>query len=396
MLKAVIFDMDGVLIDSEPLHTKAAIKVMQQFGITIDEEYFTSFIGSTDKYMFEVLKEKYQLSTSIEDFLILNKQIKQELLKIEPYPAIPFVKELIINLYENNIKLAIASSSPMEAIIDTANSLNITSYFSKFVSGREVPNPKPAPDVFLKACEELNILPSEAIVIEDSYNGVKAAKNAGIACIGFYNPNSGNQDLSLTDLIVEGFEEVDYTLINNTYLRTKGEPLTIGTTNRLCIKELTTDDFKIILNMSQNPKVSQFIDDMKDTHENEFEKHKAYIDTMYKFYGYGIWGIYTKEDGKLIGRCGLQNSVIENKAEIELGYLIDYPYWNYGYATEAATFVINYAFHNLDIERIVALIDKKNVKSNKVASKLGMHYLKELMHNNRDCYMYTIEKNIDI
>lgn len=393
MLKAVIFDMDGVLIDSEPLHTKAAIKVMQQFGITIDEDYFTSFIGSTDKYMFEVLKEKYQLTTSIEDFLLLNKQIKQELLKIEPYPAIPFVKELIINLYENNIKLAIASSSPMEAIIDTANSLDITSYFSKFVSGREVPNPKPAPDVFLKACDELNILPSEAIVIEDSYNGVKAAKNAGIACIGFYNPNSGNQDLSLTDLIVEGFEEVDYTLINNTYLRTKGKPLTIGTTNRLWIKELTTDDFKIIYHMSQNPDISQFIDDMKDTYENEFDKHKAHIDTMYKFFGYGIWGIYTKKDDRLIGRCGLQNSVIENKTEIELGYLIDHPYWNNGYATEAAKFVIDYAFHNLDIERIVALIDKNNISSRNVASKLGMQFTKEIKHNNRDCYMYTIENN---
>ena len=79
---------------------------MEQFGIIIDEEYFTSFIGSTDKYMFEVLKEKYKLSTSIDDFLLLNKQTKQELLKIEPYPAIPFIKELIENLHEHGMKFS--------------------------------------------------------------------------------------------------------------------------------------------------------------------------------------------------------------------------------------------------------------------------------------------------
>ncbi|WP_066715744.1 GNAT family N-acetyltransferase [Clostridium sp. Marseille-P299] len=390
MLKAVIFDMDGVLIDSEPLHTQAAINVMKRFGVSIDDEYFSSFIGSTDKHMFEVLKEKYQLSNSIEDFLLANKQEKEKLLKTNGYPAIPYIKELIINLYNNNMKLAIASSSPMDAIMDTANSLDITSYFSRYVSGRDLKNPKPAPDVFLKACEELKILPSEAIVIEDSNNGVRAAKNAGITCIGFYNPNSGNQDLSLADIIVEGFEEINYTFVNNTYLRSKGEPLTIGMTNRLIIRELTNNDFKDIYTMSKNPNVLKFINDMNEPYEVEFEKHKSHISNMYNFYGYGIWGIFLKDNGKLIGRCGLQNSLIGEITEIELGYLIDYDYWNNGYALEASEFVINYAKHNLDINRIIAVIDTNNIKSIKVATKLGMKLEKEINHNDKDCFLYVI------
>ena len=111
---------------------------------------------------------------------------------------------------------------------------------------------------------------------------------------------------------------------------------------------------------------------------------------MYNFYGYGIWGIFLKDNGKLIGRCGLQNSLIGEITEIELGYLIDYDYWNNGYALEASEFVINYAKHNLDLNRIIAVIDTNNIKSIKVATKLGMKLEKEINHNDKDCFLYVI------
>lgn len=392
LLKAVIFDMDGVLIDSEPLHTKAAINVMKQFGITINEDHCCSFIGSTDKHMFEVLKEEYQLNTPIEDFLLANKQAKQELLKFEGYPAIPYIKELIIDLYKNNMKLAIASSSPMEAITDTVKSHNLTPYFTHYISGMVVKNPKPAPDIFLKACKELNVLPSEAIVIEDSFNGVTAAKNAGITCIGFYNPNSGNQDLTKANIIVEGFDEIDYTFINNTYQRSKGEPITIGITNHLIIRELTSEDFSDIYTMCRNPNVNEFIHDLNDSYEEELEKHNSHIKNMYNFYDYGIWGVFLKDTGMLIGRCGFQNSIIDNKSEIEIGYLIDYKYWNNGYATEASDFIVQYAKNTLDVSRIVAVIETRNLPSINVAKKIGMQLDKEMKHKDRDCYLYVYDK----
>ena len=91
-------------------------------------------------------------------------------------------------------------------------------------------HPKPAPDVFLKAMEELGVQPEECVIVEDSCNGVRAAKAAGAACLGFYNPDSGNQDLSLADLVTEGFEEVDYTFVKRLHHRVHNLPVTIAQT----------------------------------------------------------------------------------------------------------------------------------------------------------------------
>lgn len=394
MLKAVIFDMDGVIIDSEPLHAKAAIEVMKQFGVTIDYDLCYSFIGSTDKHMFEVLKEQYHLSNEIEDFLTANKLAKESLVKQEGYPAIPYIKELIMDLAGHNVKLAIASSSPMDAIKQTVVDQGLTSYFTHYVSGMDLKNPKPAPDIFLRTCELLEISPSEALVIEDSTNGVNAAKAAGIPCIGFQNPGSGNQNLSRADMIVEGFDEVDYSFICNSYLRAIGEPLTIATTSRLIIRELSLDDIKSMYKIYMAPEVREFIDDIDDYLTVELEKHKAYIQNIYRFYGYGYWGVFSRTTGELIGRCGIQNSLVDGKEEIELGYLLDVKHWGYGYAIECTKCTLEYAFFHLYLKRIVAVIDKLNTRSIKVAEHIGMHVEKELKRNGRDCYLYVIENPI--
>lgn len=390
MLKAVIFDKDGVLIDSEPLHSKAAILVMKDFGVTIDNNTCNSFIGSTSQHMYEVFKEKYQLPVSIEELMEANKKKLDNLLQSESYPIIPYVQDLIKDLAQNNIRLAIASSSPMDAIKKTAKSLDITQFFNEFVSGCDLKNPKPAPDIFLKACELLHVLPEEALIIEDSFHGITAAKRAGITCVGYYNPNSGNQDLSQADIVIEGFDEINTSFLNDVYLRSKGEPIQIATTSRLIIRELSLDDIKHMYQIYQEPEVRKYIDDIDDYLEIELEKHRAYIKNVYQFYGYGYWGVFNKTDGTLIGRCGIQNNVIDGNLEIELGYLLDVNHWGYGYAIECTKATLEYAFYHLGIHRIVAVIDTQNTRSMKVASHIGMSIEKEIKHKNRNCYLYVI------
>ena len=111
-------------------------------------------------------------------------------------------------LYENKFKLAVASSAKRERIELVLNRFELTSYFDVIVSGYEVSNSKPHPDIFLKAAEKLKVDPKECIVIEDSANGIRAAKLANMFWIGYNNPIS-NQDLSEADIIINDFNDFD-------------------------------------------------------------------------------------------------------------------------------------------------------------------------------------------
>lgn len=395
MLKAVIFDMDGVLVDSEPLHAKSFVIAMEQFGVVITTEYNYKFIGSTTLRMCESVIEEFNLSITPEEILVANSKAVHQLVKEEGYTPIPYTKELIKDLYKHGVTLAIASSSSAKDIENVTKALGIKKYFDKFISGATLLNPKPAPDIFLKALKELGVKASESIVIEDSMNGSMASKSAGIPCIGFINKNSGNQDLSAANVLIESFEYINYSFINDELTRANGEPVTIALTNRLILRELAVSDIKSLYDIYSNPEVRNYIDDIDDYLEIEIEKHKAYIKNIYSFYGYGLWGVFSKADNKLIGRCGIQNRGIDGQNEIELGYLLDVNHWGLGYAIECITATLDYAFNTLELQRIVAVIDKRNARSIKVAKQIGMTLEKEIKDLDRDCFLYVINNTSD-
>lgn len=213
MIEAVIFDMDGVLIDSEPLHFEVDEMVLKHLQIDKGKHYLERFVGYTNPAMWKIIKEEYQLEQSIEGLIELQMRIKLDYLEKSNYVAIDGVLELLNKIQAKKIPLAIASSSPrifIEAVIDK---IQIARYFTTWISGEEVPESKPAPDVFLGAAAMLNVQPENCIVIEDSKSGTIAAKSAGMKCIGFQNPNSGNQDLSEADYIFDSFTELHKRLL---------------------------------------------------------------------------------------------------------------------------------------------------------------------------------------
>lgn len=391
MFRAVLFDMDGVIIDSEPLHMKAFQIAMKNYHLDLSYEYCCQFIGRTDRYMVEVLVKEWNLSDSVDQVLQLKKDVLAELERMEGYPPVPYVRDLIMNLYQSGIKLAIASSSPMPAIRETAKSQNLTEFFEEYVSGTELVHSKPAPDIFLKSASMLGVDPSECLVIEDSEHGVAAAKAAGMTCVGFYNPNSGNQDLSKADIIVEGFEEIDYNFLLGVYQHSHQLPVTIGTTNHCILRELTLDDIPKLYHIKSLASVNQYLTEPLESLEIELEKHKAYIQNIYHFFGYGYWGVFEKESNTLIGCCGIQNSELEQTTETELGYFLDPIYQGQGYALECAQYVLNYAKSNLNLTRLVAVIHPDNERSKLLACKLGLQQEKNIQHQGTICELYTIK-----
>lgn len=390
MLKSVIFDMDGVIIDSEPQHARAALRVFAKYNLPVDLSYCKSFIGSSTKNMAESTIREFDMPVSADELLLeLNKE-KKILLEEEGYQVLPGVVELIQTLYRAGIRLAIASSSSPSEIEHVVKTLKIKKYFDKLISSGHVKHPKPAPDTFELALKEMGCSPKETIVIEDSCNGCLAAKAAGLTCVGYVNLHSGKQDLSKADVLLESFEGIDERFFHHVLARSLGTPVTIADTKRLLIRELTPDDIKAIYSIYQDPDVRKYIPDIDDYLAVEMEKQLAYIRNVYSFYGYGVWGVFSKTSKKLIGKCGLENLTVDGKEEITLSYLLDTKYWGYGYALECCRAVFAYAKEQLDIKRIVAVIDKENTRSIRTATNLNMTLEKEIDYKGRPCVLYAI------
>ena len=392
MLKAVIFDMDGVIIDSEPMHAKAGVLALKEFDVDISVQYCYGFIGTTTYRMCQQMVHDFDLQNTPEELLKVNLEMKKLLLKTEGYPAIPSITDLIKNLHDNGMKLIIASSSPPEAIEYVMNTLKINEYFEGYVSGSHVKNPKPAPDIFLAAAKKLHLLPEECIVIEDSANGIYAACAANMPCIGFINPNSGKQDLSKASMLVEGFEEVDYPFIRDVYNRYHKIPCTILDTDRLVIRELSMEDFDAIYAFYTEPDTARYLSGFSHNQETEQEKLQAYIHNIYPLYGYGLWGVYLKDSMKLIGRCGIEQSGIDGNAEYEIGYLIGKQYRHKGYGYESSHAVLHHFFNKYSVPRIIAVIDKDNIESIRLAESLGMKYTGDTLRNNRSNFLYAMNR----
>lgn len=207
-MKAFIFDMDGVIIDSEPIHFEVDAMIMDHLGIDMKPEQLERFVGMTNPEMWRLIKQEYPISKSVEEIMDLQVSEKIKLIRFRDLSPIDGIPELIHALKQHGLKLGLASSSPPRFIEAVLDQFLLRECFDCIVSGEEVPRGKPAPDVFLEAARLLDVRPEDCIVLEDASHGVKAAKAANMFCIGFVNPNSGNQDLSLADRRVHAIRDI--------------------------------------------------------------------------------------------------------------------------------------------------------------------------------------------
>jgi HAD superfamily hydrolase (TIGR01549 family) len=217
MLKAVIFDMDGVIFDSELLHATLEEELFKELGFCLTLEEHNGYVGTTSHYMWTDLKRKFNLTTSVDDLVENERKKFYESLSENNIKEciIEGVEELIVKIYNSNLKIAVASSSPINIIEKVINTIDLNMYFNVIVSGDYVIESKPKPDIFLYAAEKLGVNPNECLVIEDSHNGVLAAKAADMFCIGYVNKNSGDQNLENADLIIENYNTINIEMLDS-------------------------------------------------------------------------------------------------------------------------------------------------------------------------------------
>lgn len=210
MLRAVIFDMDGLMIDTEHLHHESFKTVLEQYGITpVPNAMGVIHIsGISAEANWEHFKKQYGFSADTQELTKAKNDAHLKLLenKVE---AMPGLLDLLKNLKANGYKVGIASSSIREHINLIVSRLGIADFFDAITSGEEVDNGKPAPDIFLKAAAKLGMNPAECVVLEDAMNGMRAGKAAGMYVIVVPNEFTQDEDFSAADLRVSSLKEVN-------------------------------------------------------------------------------------------------------------------------------------------------------------------------------------------
>ena len=204
----IIFDMDGVLLDSEPMHQEIIYETFQLEGIPFDKAYIQTLTGMSAFPMWEKVKRDAQRTESVEELMQFHRDYFFKRLPEMKVPLVPHVKEVLEKFKNEGKHLSLASSSGRKLIDIFTQQTNIAHYFEVIMSGDDVKYSKPNPEIFLKVAQWYGLPATQFTVIEDSTNGVKAAKSANMQCVGFQNLLSGGQDLSQADLLIHSMQEL--------------------------------------------------------------------------------------------------------------------------------------------------------------------------------------------
>jgi len=218
MIKAVIFDMDGVLVNSEPLHKKAYFKMFKDFKLNVSESLYESFTGKSTYSICEQLCLKFNLNIPADELVnSKRKHFKYIFENDKSFKMIDGAYELIKDYYKNNLKLVLASSASMLTINKVFEKFDLDKFFVAKISGADLKESKPNPEIFLKAAKISGYNKRDCIVIEDSTNGIIAANSAGIFCVGYKSKNSINQNYSLADLVISNFNQIYFKEISKKF-----------------------------------------------------------------------------------------------------------------------------------------------------------------------------------
>lgn len=212
-LEAVLFDMDGVVIDSEPLWTDAERQLLARRMLEYSPQLKTAMMGRDAEEAVGLLINHYNLSEGVDEIIAERNQLIADLFR-QFLRAMPHALQLVRSVQAAQIKTGLVSSSPQELVDLALSRLNVAELFDLVLSGDQVARGKPAPDIYLMAARKLGVSQADCLVIEDAPQGVAAAKAAGMCCLAI-STSVSESELAAADRVVRGLDEVDVQLLQS-------------------------------------------------------------------------------------------------------------------------------------------------------------------------------------
>lgn len=214
MITAALFDMDGLMINTEPLQSRAYEKILRDLGKEpiLNAEGVVQAVGVREKDNWELIKRSHGFEEATEQLVKKRAAVYMVMLK-ENITAQPGLVELLALLKRHGVKMAVASSSTLPQINIVLEGLNVAGYFDVVVSAHTIKHGKPAPDIFLLAAKRLRVDPKDCVVFEDAESGVRAGKAAGAKVVAVPNEFTKSHDHSQADLVVQSLTDINWTTL---------------------------------------------------------------------------------------------------------------------------------------------------------------------------------------
>ena len=226
--------------------------------------------------------------------------------------------------------------------------------------------------------KENGLKPEEGLALVATDASLAQTAGLPIATVAFLHPAFPGQSLLSAQILVEGFEEVDFYFLERIYDRKHNIPWRVIDTERCYLREMKEDDLDALYELYAGEGMTRYMAPLYEDREEEAEYMRAYIASQYYYYGYGMWVVIERATGKLIGRAGLDNRNIHGGIELEMGYAVAADHHRQGYATEICLAILKYAGEFLEFSRVNCLVDKKNEASVQLLLKLGFVWREEL------------------
>lgn len=213
----------------------------------------------------------------------------------------------------------------------------------------------------------------DAFLITDGRKGANISCLKGIGFALYLNANNNSESFPDALYCIENLSEIDDTVVERMFLRSKNLPWTILETDRCYLREITLDDIDAIYDIYSDEETKRYIEDLYSEKEKEIDFTKEYIAHQYRFYEYGIWVVIDKNTDRIIGRAGLSDR--EGYDTQEIGFVFDRKYWGKGYAFEICSAIMKYAKEELQIDRLISFTKEENKRAISLLERLGFTYI---------------------
>ena len=243
---------------------------------------------------------------------------------------------------------------------------------------------------FHKALETLQAEKDEVLCLVESDAQETCVKKEGMKCAGLLSSEDSGEQLSYCEILLETVEETDRQFWEEVYVRAFGYPVQIAETPRLLLRELTMKDIPELVKLYETEEREEFFPEWSEDEEELEERFRSYIKNMYGFYHFGMWAIFEKASGKMIGRAGFGIADYLESSEVDLGYYIADAYRCRGFAKEACEAVLAYGEDRLGLEMCSAYISSENKPSLALIENLKFSKEREVFHKGRLLYRYEL------